>query len=225
MRMLLYAAAVSMLATGPAVGQDELYKWVDDEGNVTYQDRPPPDNSGQVQTIGETAEETAAAELPDVDVVLYAIEVCESCDLVRNLLTERGVPFSERDAEADAEIQEELKEIAGVLSVPVLVIGGDEVLTGYNRDLIENELEEAGFVRGAAAEPESTPEMTPGELEQAARDAASDLEGGAANEQGAVPGDEDDFAAFDEELPFEDPGDDVTQWEEIPEDERISVGE
>lgn len=228
-----------MLAAGPVAGEDELYKWVDEDGNVTYQDRPPPDESGQVQTFEQSSSQSPeGAAFPDVAVTLYSIEECDACDLVRKLLNERGLPFTEKDADNDAEIQAELKEAAGTLSVPVLVIG-DEALTGYNKALILNELEEAGFptTPGAAVQARTQPEggssgsgqlsredlegMTPEEIEQAARDAA-------------LRGEDNDL--FDEDegfLPNEDifnddnepAADDVTQWEEIPEDERIRVGD
>lgn len=228
-----------LLAAGPAAGQDKLYKWVDEDGNVTYQDRPPPGESGQVQTFQQAAAPSgdpsgAGAAFPDVDLTLYSIKVCDTCDLVRKLLDERGLPYTEKDAERDVEVQTELKEVAGVLSVPVLVIGG-EAFTGYNKDLILNELDEAGFptTPGAPAQSEENASnsqpageqpggMTPEEIEQAARDAG-------------LGGEDNDLFEEDEELlPDEDifsgtgPGpapDDITQWEEIPEDERISVGQ
>jgi len=235
MRFLLCAAmTASFLAAGPATGdEDKLYKWVDEDGNVTYQDRPPPDESGKVQTFQQSLErsagEGAGVALPDVDVTLYSIEACDACDLARELLNERGLPYTEKNAESDVEVQEELREVAGVLSVPVLVIG-DEVLTGYNKALILNELEEAGFpitpgqARQAVADPgddspgdSGSDAMTADEVEQAARGA----------EENELLDEEDDLLSnqdgiFDDEQRTPD-SDDVTEWEEIPEDERISV--
>lgn len=229
--LICAAAALSVLWVAPAAGQDELYKWVDEDGNVSYQDSPPPEDSGQVQTFSGQSDESVASTLPDVDVVLYAIGDCDACDMARNLLNERGVPFQEKDAEGGAEIQAELREVAGVLSVPVVTIG-DEVLTGYNRGLIVNELEEAGFEAGSMAAAETGSEgagsagngegMTPEEMEQAARDIVSS-DGG-----GDDPLQEDDgFSTFSEDLPGDggSASDDITQLEEIPENERIRVGE
>lgn len=218
----------TLLAAGHAAAQDDddgdkLYKWVDEDGNVTYQDQPPPDESGQVQTFGEPAgesEDAAAAgtTLPDVDITLYSIEVCNACDLVRELLDERGLPFTEKDAEHSVAVQDELREVSGVLSVPVLAIG-DEVLSGFNRELILRVLRDAGFPTTPAAQAEAqsggqSPEpgqLTPEELEQAARDAVQD----------------DDLQEEDifSDLEGGPSGDDISQWEEIPEDEQIRVGE
>ncbi|MDZ7841008.1 MAG: glutaredoxin family protein [Gammaproteobacteria bacterium] len=189
MRFLLCAAITALLAAGPAAGEDKMYKWVDEDGNVTYQDRPPPEESGQGQTFSGSADTDQAGGVPDVALTLYSIEQCATCDLVRKLLNERGLPFTEKNVEGDVEVQAELKELAGVVSVPVLAIG-DQVLTGYNRDLIIKELDEAGFPTSPAgapvqAQPEAQPPgsgnqltredleaMTPEEIGQAARDAA-----------------------------------------------------
>jgi glutaredoxin len=238
MRFLLGAAMTAMLlAAGPTAGQngDKLYKWVDENGNVTYQDRPPPEQTGQVQEFEQSSYEAGAggpdAAMPDVELVLYAIDECDVCDMVRTLLDERGLPFTEKDAQSDVEVQDELRQVSGRLSVPVLTIG-EEVLTGYNRELILNELEDAGFPTedggGAAAQSGGDDGMTPEELEQAARNGGSGGEdddpfAGEAelfDDTGGDPAGEDIFA----DSPAAD-SDDITQWEEIPEDERIRVGE
>ncbi|MGA8260864.1 MAG: glutaredoxin family protein [Arenicellales bacterium] len=152
MRLLLCAAALASIAAAPAaMGADTLYKWVDKNGNVTYQDEPPPANSGQVETMVESGNTAAQSALPNVKVVLYSIKVCDACDLVRHILQERGVPFEEKNAEGNAKVQDELKKVAGVLSVPVLTIG-KEVLTGYDKALILKDLKDAGFSKTAKAQ-------------------------------------------------------------------------
>lgn len=237
MRILIgLAAALSILLTSPAAGQDnKLYKWVDEDGNVTYQDQPPPDEPGEVETFAGEGDTAAAEAAPDVDVVLYAIDECGACDLLRNLLRERGVPFQEKNVQDDPALQAELKEVAGALKVPVLTIG-DEVFKGYNKELVLNELDEAGFATSMAASAPADPQqedqsslsredlegMTPAEVEQAARDAASRGEDNDLFEEdeGYATLNEDIFSDDDEPA-----GDDITQLQEIPEDERISVGE
>jgi glutaredoxin len=241
MRLIFCGALAALLASLPVVSgaaeDGKLYKWVDENGNVTYQDRPPPEDGGQVQTLSSTpaAESATTAQQPDVDVVLYAIEVCEACDLVRDLLRERRIPFEEKNAEGDVEVQSELREVAGALSVPILMIG-EQVLRGYNRDLILNELEEAGFsisVQPAQAQQpasgsnrgltrEDLEGMTPEEISQAAEDAA--LRG----EDNDLFEEDEGFATLNEDALNDDDtrgGDDVTEWEEIPEDERLDLRE
>jgi glutaredoxin len=233
---LCAAAAVLLLANYPAAGADKLYKWVDENGNVTYQDRPPPGDPSQVETFVDEIDSTGAENAPPpVDVVLYSIEVCDICDLVRTLLSERGVPFEEKNVEGSLEVQAELRQVSGLLTVPVLVID-EQVLKGYNRDLILNELEEAGFsiaVRppaesdeGPSLTREDLEEMTPQEIEQAARDAVS------RGEDNDLFEEDEGFATLNEDIfdqnIFDDDGtgsnsDDITELEEIPEDERIRI--
>lgn len=239
-RRLLCAAAVVALAASSAASAEKLYKWIDENGNVTYQDEPPPTDSGQVQTMVERGAQPApAAATPDVAVVLYSIKACDACDLVRNLLQQYGIPFEEKNAEGDVEVQAEVKKLSGVLSVPVLAIG-DQALTGYNKELILNELGEAGFSTSlqASAEPsgeepaansrkpvtrEDLEGMTPDERQQAARDSVArgedndifDEDNGFTLNEDVFPNDSASGAASD----------DITNLEEIPEDERIRVGQ
>ena len=66
---------------------------------------------------------------------MYTIPDCETCENVAIYLRSRDIPFSEKDVSNDPEMQKELTEISGKLSVPVTVIG-EEVVTGYNREKI-----------------------------------------------------------------------------------------
>ncbi|MBS1270440.1 MAG: hypothetical protein MAG794_01396 [Gammaproteobacteria bacterium] len=233
MRILFYAALVaSLLGVTPTASGDKLYKWVDEDGTVTYQGRPPPAASGNVETLPDVISETTpSAEVPDVDVVLYSIKVCDACDLVRKLLLGRRVPFKEKNADKSPEVQAELKEVAGVLSVPVLLIG-EQALKGYNKELILNELEEAGFTMSAETlrEPGQIPQMssddlegtTPEETEQATGDSAP------RGEDNDLLEEDEGFANLNEDI-FSDTGDagadGIGELEEIPEDERVQVNQ
>ncbi len=118
----------------------KLYKWVDEEGNVTYQDQPPPETSDyeekNINVQGTNLEKdpdfamsTAAVTAP---VVLYAVQQCESCDLMRLFLEHHKVPFTEKNVEGDPKVQDELYEMVGALRVPLLKVG-DKTVDGYSR--------------------------------------------------------------------------------------------
>lgn len=127
-----------------------MYKWVDEQGNVTYQDIPPPGQAEDATPYAEDPElaaEEATPAVPDVPVTLYSVPVCDACDLVRNLLENNDVPFDEKDASKDAGTQRELLDVSGQLSVPALVVG-ETVLNGYNSSGITAELTNAGFTLG-----------------------------------------------------------------------------
>ncbi len=201
----------TILVAASAQAQN-LYKWVDEDGNITYQDSPPPGASDDAKPYAEDPEvaaERSDAAGPDVSVTLYTVPVCDACDLVRNLLEKNRIPFEEKDAGSSVSVQDELMELAGQLSVPMLAIG-DGLVSGYSSNAINTALNSAGFILGGTApvdddvEPPSGAALSDDEVTQQAADAAAEL------------------TADLEEL-GNDPGliEDVV--EEIPEEEQIKV--
>jgi glutaredoxin len=155
-RTLGWLLAAALLAVVPAQAA-KLYKWVDKDGRVSYHDQPPPSEDVRVEEKDfRTGERSTGAqagkELPAV--VLYAAPRCESCELARNYLKKRNVPFTEKNAESDVKVQQELKAKSGTLSVPTITVG-EKVMRGYMESLLEGELDAAGFPK---AEPEAKAE-------------------------------------------------------------------
>jgi glutaredoxin len=137
MRLLL-RGLVPVLAALSALPAHALYKVVGPDGRVTYTDRAPaPDaGPGRVQPfkagqMGEAPEQpTLPYELRQVvqrfPVVLYTAADCGPCDSARELLQQRGVPFTERllVTEDDAKAFERL---GGSRSLPGLGIGAQQL--------------------------------------------------------------------------------------------------
>ena len=196
-----------ILTLGTAHAQN-LYKWVDADGNVTYQDQPPPPGEADDASVYAKDTEFAADQgAPAVPVTFFAIPVCDACDLVRNLLDKHHVPYTEKDANEDIQVQDELMELAGQLTVPLLVIG-DELFYGYSAQNISNGLEDAGFSLDGGARPAAQPaSLTPEQVAEQAARAAEEL----TSELDDLEGDDSDLL------------DDLETAEEIPEDERINV--
>ncbi len=129
-----------------------LYKWVDQYGNVTYQDTPPPDNvefeeselPDQTRTSANTVEELMEEAAVANPVSLYTVPGCDGCDLVRLFLERNSVPFAEINVRNNIPGQGELEKKTGSLEVPTLVIG-DKILGGYSQSLIKTSLIDAGF--------------------------------------------------------------------------------
>ena len=92
---------------------------------------------------------TAAEVAADNPVFLYTVPNCDACDLVRNLLSTRGIPVNEKNVEDNSANQDELKAKTGGMSVPALVVGGS-ALSGYNRSAIDAALKQAGYPAPAA---------------------------------------------------------------------------
>lgn len=156
-RYSVIAVLALALVASPAFA-GKLYKWVDESGNVSYQDRPPPEGQGRVEerevrgsraSGGDPAADAAAAKAP---VTLYTVPGCSSCDAARAHLKQRGVPFSEVNVSANnVDAQQEMKKKVGELSVPTITVGA-KVMKGYLASLLDGELDAAGYPKAQPAE-------------------------------------------------------------------------
>jgi glutaredoxin len=149
--ILLTVIAVS-LSLGAAAHAAKLYKWVDKDGNVTYQSTPPPGQAVEQKEIETVNTRTAGDSAAHAPVVLYVASHCSACDLARAYLDKRKVPYTLKNAESDPAVQEELKSKSGGLSVPTITIG-DKVMRGYLESLLEGELDAAGYPKADAGTP------------------------------------------------------------------------
>ena len=147
-RALAFAAAASSLVAG---AQSTLYRWVDKDGKVHFTDTPPPGDAKNAtqKRFGQAADEqpmpfatqTAMKRNP---VMLWVAPNCEPCTQGRTLLSTRGVPFSERDVQANVETQQAFKAVSGDLNVPVLEVGGNRI-KGFEEGQWTAALDAAGY--------------------------------------------------------------------------------
>jgi glutaredoxin len=147
------------------------YKVVNADGSVTYTDRPPsianvPRNSQSApaanraasapaadSTIAAVSNLNAGIQLPTelrrvmlrYPVTLYTSPACAPCELSRQMLQQRGVPYAEKrvSSEDDALAFERL---FGGRSVPALTIGIQQ-LRGYSANDWGAYLDAAGYPR------------------------------------------------------------------------------
>ena len=159
-RNTLIVLLLTGLITTPALA-GKLYKWVDERGNISYQDRPPPEGRGQVEeknvrdragsSAGSSAGVDAATKAP---VTLYMVPKCSPCDAARLYLKKRGVPFSEINvSEKNPKAQDEMRKKIGELSVPTITVGA-KIMQGYVESLLSGELDQAGYPK-AEEKPET----------------------------------------------------------------------
>jgi glutaredoxin len=171
----IVAALANALAVGAlvscldSVAQTNVYKWTDKDGKVHFSDTPPPPdakNSSQKRLGGgyvETenlpfATQSAMKRNP---VTLYVGSDCgDPCAQGREMLSKRGIPYTERDAQGNAADAEALKKLVGGLDVPTLVIGESKI-KGYEESQWQSALDGAGYPRtrlpGQAAAVTRTP--------------------------------------------------------------------
>ena len=147
--------AVWITAASMPLAAAQLYQWKDAQGRMVYSDQPPPPSitnaqqkafKGSVIEGGESyAAKTAREKYP---VTLYASACGVPCDQARQLLGERGIPFSSKDPQASPEAQAELQKLTGRLSVPVLVVGSDKI-DGFETGQWQSALDRAGYPKSA----------------------------------------------------------------------------
>jgi glutaredoxin-like protein NrdH len=68
-------------------------------------------------------------------VIVYSTKDCIECEMVKQVLTEEGIPFEVRDVSISSEFQMEVEKY-GYLGVPVTVTG-DKVVKGFTNELKE----------------------------------------------------------------------------------------
>lgn len=163
-----------------AQAQTNVYRWVDKDGKVHFSDVPPPadaKDATQKRVGGGGADDTQLPYATQVaarrnPVTLFIGAACGSpCDKGRELLTRRGVPYTERDAQGNADDQEALKKLIGALDVPVLLVG-ERKMKGFEEDEWHSSLDSAGYPRtrlpGQAQLRQNPPAAPAGQPEAAA---------------------------------------------------------
>ena len=150
---VLLSGILTALCMPASVFAVTMYKWVDGDGNISYQDQPPPaghryeqqsfsrEGARTANTNKEVARSRARIEHP---VTLYMADNCESCERVGVILDSNKVPYESIQVDNNLEARRMLQQLVGTLRVPALTVG-PKVLTGVDRLGIEQVLREAGY--------------------------------------------------------------------------------
>lgn len=184
MRTVIFAALLGAACAASA----QMYRWTDDKGRVHLTDTPPPSSAKGVQTRSPSAGGNTAAEAAgqpyalqlatkNYPVTLYTAPDCRPCGPARKLLNSRGVPFREVSV-VDERQAEELKKVAGGLSVPTISVGSS-VQAGFEEGSYHSMLDIAGYPRTGIlparnqTEPKPAPQREEGEAKPAEDEAAT----------------------------------------------------
>jgi hypothetical protein len=147
--------AFAVLAAAAAQAQSTVYRWVDKDGKVQFTDSPPPadaKSSSERRMGGGYVDESQLPYATQVaakrhPVTLYVSNECgDLCVQGRALLSNRGVPYAEKNAQANLADQAALQKHAGALSVPFLLVG-ETKLKGFDADSWNAALDTAGYAR------------------------------------------------------------------------------
>lgn len=157
MKTSLLAAAL-LLASAPAAA---LFKVVGPDGSVTYTDRAPVATTGKVVPLGKaegpppspldglpTDLRAAASRFP---VTLYTSTPCTPCDSARQLLQQRGVPYTEKQIASQEDLTA-YEKLVGSRNVPGATVGA-QALVGFFADDWQSYLDAAGYPKASRLPP------------------------------------------------------------------------
>ena len=150
-RLLATAVALCALTAASLAQAQSVYRIVGPDGKVTFSDRAPSEDAAPTLTANASAEPSSTSALPyslrqvasRFPVTLYTGADCAPCVSARNLLTGRGVPFTERSVSSNEDI-DALKSLSGGSSLPFGTIGGQH-LTGFSEGEWTQYLDAAGY--------------------------------------------------------------------------------
>lgn len=153
--------ATLLMTLGSANAQAQsVYRIVGPDGKVTFSDRPPADaTSAQAARAPSVGPAANNAELPfglrqvvsRFPVTLYTGSDCAPCVSARNLLAQRGVPFTERTVSTNEDIAA-LQRLSGNASLPFGTVGGQQ-LAGFSDTEWTRYLDAAGYPKQSQLPP------------------------------------------------------------------------
>jgi glutaredoxin len=170
MRAIILIGAAAAVSGTLFAGQ--LYRWVDEKGNVEFRDTPPPasvpSKNIQQRSIGGAAPDASAlpysvqVAAKNFPVTLWANKCGVACDQAKAHLDKRGVPYQQKDPTDDVDA---FQKLTGSNEVPVLYVGRTQI-KGYLASTYDEALDTAGYPR--TAPPGSRPAAKPAATAKAA---------------------------------------------------------
>ncbi len=150
MKRVLQSCSIALLLCAGAA-HAQLYKWVGPDGKITYSDAPPPTAAKRVETkplaIGAMNTSDFPFELAEAvknhPVTLYTSKSCQPCDDGRKLLTERGIPYTEKTINTNDDIAQ-LRQAGSEGQLPLLTVGRTKE-RGFDAGAWNRALNNAGY--------------------------------------------------------------------------------
>ncbi|MBY0454711.1 MAG: glutaredoxin family protein [Burkholderiaceae bacterium] len=149
---LTLAAVLCLLTAAGTVQAQQVYRIVGPDGKITFSDRAPSNAAAAATTERpSTGSENTDTGLPyglrqiaaRFPVTLYTGADCAPCANARSLLTQRGVPFTERTVSSSEDI-EALRRLSANTSLPFGTIGAQQ-LQGFSDSEWTQYLDAAGY--------------------------------------------------------------------------------
>ena len=138
----LVTALLFMLVLASPMGSAQLYKWVDDQGNIHYGDSPPQNANlkkitGEISSFSSVSVEPfefdpnlVTAPTAAKSVVMYSTSWCGYCKKAAKHFRKKGIRFKEYDIEKSERGARDYKRLNG-RGVPIILIGKHR-MNGFN---------------------------------------------------------------------------------------------
>lgn len=138
------AAAMLTLLLSTHSNAQKLYKWVDAQGNISYQDQPPPENAKVLdqKDVGDSKGPPTPATTDPIKI--YTVDNCAVCAQAVLHMIKMGVPHVELPLSGDREAQSLILEKTSSLIAPTILIG-DQVLQAPTNDELTEAIKAAGY--------------------------------------------------------------------------------
>ncbi|GHA09972.1 hypothetical protein GCM10008090_19420 [Arenicella chitinivorans] len=143
-RVVSVALLTTLIST--SAGAQKLYKWVDAQGNISYQDQPPPESGKLLEekTVAQGKSNAATATGNQPTIKVYTVDSCAPCAQVVLNLMKMGVPHVELPLNDDREAQSLILEKTSSLIAPTILIG-DQVLQAPSEADLKQSVIDAGY--------------------------------------------------------------------------------
>jgi len=143
--LLFVGLALSCAPTHAA----KLYKWVDAQGRISYQDKAPPKNAKILSEkdlikSSEPKRQTRRVNRREpVDV--YTADNCSGCSALLTQLRELNIPYTEKNIEDHRDIQNRIIQKTNNLRVPALFID-EQLFESSSRSQLMEALEDTDYL-------------------------------------------------------------------------------
>lgn len=141
MKSQIFLVVVILALVLQGIAGAAIYRWVDQNGVVTFRDSPPAENPHGAQLVSSAghppitsspaSEESAAAVGPQVE--LYVTSWCPYCKQAEEFFRSQGIPFIAYDIEKDSAAARRKEEFAKGKGVPLALINGQKIY-GYSAE-------------------------------------------------------------------------------------------
>ncbi len=152
-RSVTQIAAILVLSMN-VTSAAKLYKWVDAQGRISYQDQPPPQNS---KILSEEELKTVTVKPKEFKLNTKSIDVyvgkdCPNCDATVQWLEVWGVPHQVKNIEDHRDIQTKLIQETSGVRVPALFNAEQLIKNTATLDGLKASLVSSGHIDPDAAE-------------------------------------------------------------------------